>query len=162
MSLGRLTFHRLQSLDGVSMRGRHQHAAIAALPMGRSMTVWKAQWQSALDRLCGRVLEIHRLVGDAWPYHCTPGELQWDTTVDGDWCGGHWVECLRSVGELTGGGALFAGVRLDRPGPLSHTGTRGRLCGALDGNPRLWNHAHRHASAGSFDRPVGTRQGMHR
>lgn len=72
------------------------------------MTVWKAQWQSALDRLCGRVLEIHRLVGDAWPYHCTPGELQWDTTVDGDWCGGHWVECLRIVGELTGDAALLA------------------------------------------------------
>ncbi|OMI04880.1 hypothetical protein BSN85_26030 [Bradyrhizobium brasilense] len=71
------------------------------------MVVWEARWQSALDHLCGRVRTIHDRVGEAWPYHCSPGERQWDTTGDGDWCGGHWVECLRIVGELTGDSALL-------------------------------------------------------
>lgn len=65
------------------------------------MLIFKPTWQQALDRLCDRVLRIREAVGEAWPYHCDPGEGKWDTTEDGDWCGGHWVECLRIVGELT-------------------------------------------------------------
>lgn len=65
------------------------------------MLTFKPTWQQALDRLCDRVLRIREAVGEAWPYHCDPGEGKWDTTEDGDWCGGHWVECLRIVGELT-------------------------------------------------------------
>ena len=63
---------------------------------------FKPAWQSALDRLCERVLQIRQAVGNDWPYHCDPNTGQWDTTQDGDWCGGHWVECLRIVGELGG------------------------------------------------------------
>lgn len=62
----------------------------------------KASWHGALDRLCERVLQIRHAVGSDWPYHCDPVSGQWDTTQDGDWCGGHWVECLRIVGELGG------------------------------------------------------------
>jgi unsaturated chondroitin disaccharide hydrolase len=61
-----------------------------------------SNWQAGLDALCARVYEIRAAIGDAWPYHCDPKDGVWDTTEDGDWCGGHWVECLRIVGELTG------------------------------------------------------------
>lgn len=63
---------------------------------------FNSTWQMALDALCERVYEIRAAVGEAWPYHCDPQDGRWDTTDDGDWCGGHWVECLRIVGELTG------------------------------------------------------------
>lgn len=66
------------------------------------MLTFESHWQTALDALCERVLEIRRAVGERWPYHCDPLGGEWDTTEDGDWCGGHWVECLRIVGELTG------------------------------------------------------------
>ncbi len=65
------------------------------------MNEFKATWQAGLDRLCERVLCIRSEVGEAWPYHCDPATGVWDTTADGDWCGGHWAECLRIVGELT-------------------------------------------------------------
>lgn len=65
------------------------------------MIEFKSSWQTALDRLCERVLRIRAEVGAAWPYHCDPLTGVWDTTEDGDWCGGHWAECLRLVGELT-------------------------------------------------------------
>ena len=54
-------------------------------------------WQGALDALCTRVHAIRAAVANAWPYHCDPADGVWDTTEDGDWCGGHWVECLRIV-----------------------------------------------------------------
>ena len=72
------------------------------------MTPFKPAWGSALDRLCDRVLQIRDAVGSRWPYHCDPATGEWDTTEDGDWCGGHWVECLRIVGELRGDRRLLA------------------------------------------------------
>jgi unsaturated chondroitin disaccharide hydrolase len=63
-------------------------------------------WQRALDFLCERVYAIRKAVGDAWPYHYDPVTGVHDTVTDGDWCGGHWVESLRIVGELTGDRAL--------------------------------------------------------
>lgn len=66
------------------------------------MPKFDPRWQAALDGLCERVMQIRSAVGERWPYHCDPETGQWDTTDDGDWCGGHWVECLRIVGELTG------------------------------------------------------------
>ena len=71
------------------------------------MLPFKPAWQGALDRLCNRVLQIREAVGHDWPYHCDPVSGQWDTTQDGDWCGGHWVESLRIVGELGGDRALL-------------------------------------------------------
>lgn len=70
------------------------------------MLDFKPHWDAALERLCDRILEIREAVGTRWPYHCDPVTLQWDTTEDGDWCGGHWVECLRIVGELRGDRSL--------------------------------------------------------
>lgn len=72
------------------------------------MYQFKPEWQTALDDLCERVVTIRDSVGEAWPYHCEPGTEQWDTTDDGDWCGGHWVECLRIAGELRGSRDLLA------------------------------------------------------
>ena len=69
---------------------------------------FQPSWQPALDALCSRVHEIRASIGSAWPYHCDPKQGAWDTTKDGDWCGGHWVECLRIVSELTGDRALAA------------------------------------------------------
>lgn len=66
------------------------------------MPNFEPRWQNALDRLCERVVQIRAAVADRWPYHCDPATGEWDTTDDGDWCGGHWVECLRIVGELGG------------------------------------------------------------
>ena len=71
------------------------------------MREFEVSWQVGLDRLCERVLRIRSAVGSAWPYHCDPATGDWDTTVDGDWCGGHWAECLRIVGELTHDQALL-------------------------------------------------------
>lgn len=73
-----------------------------------SADVFEPQWQPALDALCSRVYEIRAAVGNSWPYHCDPTLGVWDTTEDGDWCGGHWVECLRIVAHLTGDRALAA------------------------------------------------------
>jgi len=61
---------------------------------------FKPEWERALSALCARVRAIREAVGARWPYHCDPAVGEWDTTEDGDWCGGHWVECLRIVGEL--------------------------------------------------------------
>ena len=69
---------------------------------------FQPKYQSALSRLCTRVRSIRASVGDEWPYHCIPGDAHWDTTNDGDWCGGHWVECLRIVGELENDSELLA------------------------------------------------------
>lgn len=73
-----------------------------------TQTTLKPEYQRALNHLCERVLQIRHAIGDRWPYHCDPASLEWDTTDDGDWCGGHWVECLRIVGELSGDRALLA------------------------------------------------------
>jgi len=59
-------------------------------------------WQKSLNKLCERIVQIRGAVAENWPYHCDPATGEWDTTGDGDWCGGHWVERLRIVGELTG------------------------------------------------------------
>lgn len=67
-----------------------------------NQVTFRDEWQQALDCLCERVLQIRAAVGERWPYHCDPSTLEWDATDDGDWCGGHWVECLRIVGELSG------------------------------------------------------------
>lgn len=56
----------------------------------------------ALELLLDRVRSTRSEVGDAWPYHADPETGRWETTDDGDWCGGHWVECLRITAELEG------------------------------------------------------------
>src|SRR5262249_8974762 len=60
------------------------------------------KWQAALDALCTRVTETEQLVGEAWPYYADPISGKWETTDDGDWCGGHWVQALRIVAALNG------------------------------------------------------------
>jgi unsaturated chondroitin disaccharide hydrolase len=65
------------------------------------------RWAEAHRRLVSRVVETRRLVGEAWPYHADPLTGRWETTADGDWCGGHWVECLRIAHAATGDAALL-------------------------------------------------------
>lgn len=72
------------------------------------MTTMKSEWIDALNRLVRRVEHTHAEVGAAWPYHADPATGQWATTDDGDWCGGHWVECLRMASLLTGRADLQA------------------------------------------------------
>ncbi|HHL21117.1 MAG TPA: hypothetical protein ENJ52_06270, partial [Aliiroseovarius sp.] len=55
-----------------------------------------------LNDLLARVDETRAQVGAAWPYHADPETGVWETTPDGDWCGGHWVEMLRLKGVLEG------------------------------------------------------------
>ena len=55
-----------------------------------------------LADLLRRVGETRAQIGAAWPYHAEPKSGIWQTTDDGDWCGGHWVECLRIKGRLEG------------------------------------------------------------
>lgn len=55
-----------------------------------------------LADLLDRVDQTRAQVGDAWPYYADPETGKWETTDDGDWCGGHWVECLRIKGQLEG------------------------------------------------------------
>lgn len=63
---------------------------------------WSPHWEPALQDLLERVQQTHAQIGDAWPYHADPDTGRWETTGDGDWCGGHWVECLRITAVLTG------------------------------------------------------------
>ncbi len=53
-----------------------------------------------LGDLLARVGETRDQVGMAWPYHADPDNGCWQTTDDGDWCGGHWVEMLRIKAQL--------------------------------------------------------------
>lgn len=65
----------------------------------------------ALTALLNRVRATRGAVGTAWPYHADPETGHWHTVEDGDWCGGHWVECLRIAGDLEGDAALVEEAR---------------------------------------------------
>lgn len=81
--------------------------------------IWNAQFESAYQRLLERVIRTHEQVGQAWPYHADPHTGRWETTDDGDWCGGHWVECLRIAAEGSGDARLLqaAAERTERLRP---------------------------------------------
>lgn len=65
----------------------------------------------ALTALLNRVRTTRGAIGEAWPYHADPETGHWHTVDDGDWCGGHWVECLRIAGELEGDASLIEEAR---------------------------------------------------
>lgn len=60
------------------------------------------KYDRLLADLLHRIGQTRDQVGDAWPYHADPDTGIWQTVDDGDWCGGHWVECLRIKGVLEG------------------------------------------------------------
>ncbi len=74
--------------------------------MTQRISNWNPRYQEALDLLVGRVGHTETEVGMHWPYHADPKTGKWEVTDDGDWCGGHWVECLRIAAELSGNQAL--------------------------------------------------------
>jgi len=55
-----------------------------------------------LGDLLERIEQTRAQVGDAWPYQADAQTGIWETVPDGDWCGGHYVECLRIKGVLEG------------------------------------------------------------
>lgn len=61
-----------------------------------------ADRQHTLDLLLQRVESTHDEIGYHFPYYADPETGTWVTTANGDWCSGHWIECLRITGELTG------------------------------------------------------------
>jgi unsaturated chondroitin disaccharide hydrolase len=48
----------------------------------------------ALDALVARTERTLEQVGDAFPLFADPDTGSWETTADGNWCGGHWVGLL--------------------------------------------------------------------
>ncbi|QBY00460.1 hypothetical protein E2K80_06685 [Rhodophyticola sp. CCM32] len=69
------------------------------------------QHSAMLSALLARVEETRAMIGSAWPYHADPETGIWETVPDGDWCGGHWVECLRIAGRLEGRPELIEEAR---------------------------------------------------
>ena len=74
--------------------------------MATTQTNWNSRYGSAFELLVERVRTTETEVGSAWPYHSDPSSGIWETTDDGDWCGGHWVECLRIASVATGDARL--------------------------------------------------------
>lgn len=64
-----------------------------------------------LNDLLDRIGQTRDAVGDAWPYQADPVTGVWETVDDGDWCGGHYVECLRIKGVLEGRPELIEEAR---------------------------------------------------
>ncbi len=53
-----------------------------------------------LGALLDRIGQTRAAIGSAWPYQADPITGAWETLDDGDWCGGHYSECLRIKGVL--------------------------------------------------------------
>lgn len=53
----------------------------------------------ALSAFCSRVDETLAVIGDAFPYFANPKTGEWETTPNGNWCGGHWVGLLWLAAE---------------------------------------------------------------
>lgn len=70
--------------------------------MGETQPNWTSRYQSGYESLVERVRTTEATIARAWPYHADPHTGVWETTDDGDWCGGHWVECLRIASLATG------------------------------------------------------------
>ena len=58
-------------------------------------------FSNALERLIDRIGQTARETGDRFPYYAEESG-KWVTTVDGDWCGGHWVAMLWIAFRRTG------------------------------------------------------------
>lgn len=61
-----------------------------------------ADRHNILNLLLKRVEMTRSEIGNHFPYYADPEIGKWVTTVNGDWCSGHWIESLRITGELTG------------------------------------------------------------
>ena len=64
-----------------------------------------------LGDLLARIDDTRDQIGTAWPYHADAETGDWQTVDDGDWCGGHYVECLRIKGVLEGRSDLIEEAR---------------------------------------------------
>ena len=58
--------------------------------------------RTAMDAVASRVDETLSQTGDAFPYVANE-DGEWQTTADGNWCGGHWIDLLRIAGQHTDG-----------------------------------------------------------
>jgi unsaturated chondroitin disaccharide hydrolase len=59
-------------------------------------------WNEALDLLLHRVATTYEETGETFPYIADPETGNWQTTNDGNWCGGHWIDALRITADRTG------------------------------------------------------------
>lgn len=64
-----------------------------------------------LSDLLDRIEQTRAAVGPAWPYQADPDTGEWETVDNGDWCGGHYTECLRIKGVLEGKPELIEEAR---------------------------------------------------
>lgn len=64
-----------------------------------------------LGDLLDRIEQTRAQIGTAWPYQADPETGEWETVEDGDWCGGHYTECLRIKGVLEGKPELIEEAR---------------------------------------------------
>lgn len=58
--------------------------------------------KTLLADLLDRIGRVRTDIGDAWPYQADRETGIYETVEDGDWCGGHYVECLRIKGVVEG------------------------------------------------------------
>ena len=56
----------------------------------------------ALSLLVDRVDSTLEETGRTFPYYADPETGEWETTSDGNWCGGYWVHMLWMAHEVTG------------------------------------------------------------
>lgn len=58
------------------------------------MTLSESRARTALEAMTDRVETTLADTGDQFPFAADPETGEWETTADGNWCGGHWVGLL--------------------------------------------------------------------
>ncbi|POG54289.1 glycoside hydrolase family 88 protein [Haloferax marisrubri] len=56
---------------------------------------------NGLDAIVHRIGTTLNDVEPEFPYFADPETGEWETTPDGDWCGGHWIGLLRLAADVT-------------------------------------------------------------
>lgn len=59
----------------------------------------ESELRAALDDVLHRVDRTLDATGDRFPLFADPATGEWETTADGNWCGGHWIALLRLAAE---------------------------------------------------------------
>jgi len=57
-------------------------------------TIDESRLETTLDALLARVESTMAATGEEFPLYAHPNTGEWETTPDGDWCGGHWIGLL--------------------------------------------------------------------
>ncbi len=84
-----------------------------------------AAFELVVDRV-GRTLDE---TGSAFPYVADPETGTWETTEDGNWCGGHWVNLLWLAHEYTGDERFAEAAREHTEVVVDYMPRRAMFCG---------------------------------